>query len=105
MGSPSACSCVLLTHPSHSLSISLLSGIRRLPGLFYSWFLLVKNGREKPMLDGPYAHSYWDVIISGPSQLIGLEFVYMPLCISLYIYLYISSISMYAGLYFYVYIF
>lgn len=44
------------------------------------------------MLDGPYAHSYWDVIISGPSQLIGLEFVYMPLCISLYISEYIIYI-------------
>ena len=56
------------------------------------------------MLDGPYAHGYWDVIISGPSQLIGLKFVYMPLCISLSIFV-LSSISMYAGLYFYVYIF
>lgn len=56
------------------------------------------------MLDGPYAHSYWDVIISGPSQLIGLEFVYM-LFVYLSLYLNISSISMYAGSYFYVYIF
>lgn len=44
------------------------------------------------MLDGPYAHGYWDVIISGPSQLIGLKFVYMPLCISLYISVYIICI-------------